>query len=178
MDSKEHSTFIGIDVARDRLDVHVLPGGKAFSVARDKKGLATLIRRIRKYDAPLVCLEATGGYEREAVLALAAAGIPVVVMNPRQIRDFARATGCLAKTDRLDAEVIAAFAEAVRHPFALYQVRRNASFPGSHAGADRSSPCWRRRKDSSNGKAIRPSKHASVPISPCWKENGMNWRAR
>lgn len=116
MDSKEHSTFIGIDVARDRLDVHVLPGGKAFSVARDKKGLATLIRRIRKYDAPLVCLEATGGYEREAVLALAAAGIPVVVMNPRQIRDFARATGCLAKTDRLDAEVIAAFAEAVRPP--------------------------------------------------------------
>ncbi|MDP6841657.1 MAG: transposase [Rhodospirillales bacterium] len=114
MDKQEHTTFIGIDVARDRLDVHVLPGGKSFSVARDEKGLAVLIRRIRKHGAPLVCLEATGGYEIEVVSAVAAAGLPFAVMNPRQVRDFAKATGRLAKTDRLDAEIIAAFAKAVR----------------------------------------------------------------
>ncbi len=114
MDMQEHSTVIGIDVARDRLDVHVLPDGKAFFVTRDKKGLTTLIRHIRTYNEPLVCLEATGGYEMDVVSALAEVGIPVVVMNPRRIRDFAKATGRLAKTDRIDAEVIAAFAKAVR----------------------------------------------------------------
>jgi len=114
MDMQEHSTVIGIDVARDRLDVHVLPDGKAFFVTRDKKGLTTLIKHIRTYNEPLVCLEATGGYEMDVVSALAEVGIPVVVMNPRQIRDFAKATGRLAKTDRIDAEVIAAFAKAVR----------------------------------------------------------------
>lgn len=114
MDKQEHTTFIGIDVAKDRLDVHVLPGGKSFFVTRDGKGLGALIRRIRKHDTPLVCLEATGGYEMEVVSALADADLPTVVMNPRQVRDFAKATGRLAKTDRLDAEIIAAFAKAVR----------------------------------------------------------------
>lgn len=114
MDKQEHTTFIGIDVARDRLDVHVLPGGKRFFVTRDAKGLAVLIRRIRKHETPLVCLEATGGYEMDVVSALADGGLHTVVMNPRQVRDFAKATGRLAKTDRLDAEMIAAFAEAVR----------------------------------------------------------------
>lgn len=114
MDKQEHTTFIGIDVAKDRLDVHVLPGGKSFFVTRDGNGLATLIRRLRQHAAPLVCLEATGGYEMEVVSALADAGLPTVVMNPRQVRDFAKATGRLAKTDRLDAEIIAAFAKAVR----------------------------------------------------------------
>jgi len=114
MDKQEHTTFIGIDVARDRLDIHIVPDGKSFFVARDAKGLAVLVRRIRKHDTPLVCLEATGGYEMEVVSALAAAGLHTVVINPRQVRDFARATGRLAKTDRLDAEIIAAFAKAVR----------------------------------------------------------------
>lgn len=113
MDKQEHSTVIGIDVARDRLDVHVLPGGKAFSVTRDGSGLTALIKHIRTHDAPLVCLEATGGYEMEVVAALAGVSIPVVVINPRQVRHFAKATGRLAKTDRLDAEIIAAFARAV-----------------------------------------------------------------
>ncbi len=111
-----HSTFIGIDVARDRLDVHLLPAGEAFFVARDEEGLSILIERIRRLDAPFVCLEATGGYEMDVVDALAEAAIPVVVINPRQVRDFARATARLAKTDSLDAEVIAAFAKAVRPP--------------------------------------------------------------
>ena len=114
MDKQEHSAFIGIDVARDHLDVHVLPGKEAFIVTRDEKGLSILIARIREYDAPLVCLEATGGYEMDVVAALGAVGIAVVVMNPRRVRDYAKATGQLAKTDRLDAEVIADFAETIR----------------------------------------------------------------
>jgi len=122
MNRQEPNTFIGIDVARDRLDVHVLPGGKAFSVTRDRQGLSTLIAYIREHDDPLVCLEATGGYEIEVVQASAAEAVRVVVMNPRQVRDFARSTGRLAKTDRLDAESIAAFAEAVR-PQVRPQVR-------------------------------------------------------
>ncbi len=127
MDKQEHTTFIGIDVAKDRLDVHVLPDGKNFFVTRDAKGLAVLIRRIGKHETPLVCLEATGGYEREVVSALADAGLHTVVMNPRQVRDFAKATGRLAKTDRLDAEIIATFAKAVRpaiRPLPSAQERR------------------------------------------------------
>jgi len=102
--------FVGIDVAKDRLDVHLRPGGEAFTVARNGEGLEALA-------APkpaLIALEAMGGFETVVAAALAAAGLPLAVVNPRQIRDFARATGRLAKTDPLDAAVIAHFAEAVR----------------------------------------------------------------
>ena len=106
--------FVGIDVAKDRLDVHVRPSGEAFSVARDGKGLDELVARLRKLDVALIVLEATGGFETTVAGALCAAGLPLAVVNPRQIRDFARATGRLAKTDALDAAAIAHFAEAVR----------------------------------------------------------------
>ena len=106
--------FVGIDVAKDRLDVHVLPSGEAFAVARDGKGLDELADRLGRLDVSLAVLEATGGYETTVAAALCAAGLPLAVVNPRQIRDFARATGRLAKTDALDAEAIARFAEAVR----------------------------------------------------------------
>ena len=106
--------FVGIDVARDRLDVHMRPSGEAFSVARDGKGLDELVARLRKLDVTLIVLEATGGFETTVAGALCAAGLPLAVVNPRQIRDFARATGRLAKTDALDAAAIAHFAEAVR----------------------------------------------------------------
>lgn len=106
--------FIGVDVSKDRLDVHVLPAGTAFAVARTPAGLSALIEEIRPYAPYLVALEATGGLESVVVATLAGAGIPVVAINPRQIRDFARATGKLAKTDALDAAAIARFAEAVR----------------------------------------------------------------
>jgi len=106
--------FVGIDVSKDRLDVHVLPGAQAFAVARHGEGLSELVDRLRTLPAELVVLEATGGYETVVAAALAAAQLPLVVVNPRQIRDFARATGRLAKTDRLDAQIIARFAEAVR----------------------------------------------------------------
>lgn len=106
--------FVGIDVAKDRLDVHVQPSGEAFSVSRDDAGLADLVRRLQPLGATLIALEATGGYEVVVAATLAAAALPVAVINPRQIRDFARATGRLAKTDALDAQAIAGFAAAVR----------------------------------------------------------------
>jgi transposase len=111
---KMDTCFIGIDVAKDRLDVHVRPTGEAFAVARDGEGLAALVERLRSLKPKLIVLEATGGFETTVAAALAAANLPLVVVNPRQIRNFARALGRLAKTDALDAEVIARFAEMVR----------------------------------------------------------------
>jgi transposase len=109
----EHS-FIGIDVAKDQLDVHLRPTGEAFRVPHDDAGIAALLTRLRTRSPTLIALEATGGYEVPLAAALATAALPVAVVNPRQIRDFARATGQLAKTDRVDARVIALFAEAIR----------------------------------------------------------------
>jgi transposase len=106
--------FVGIDVSKDRLDVHVRPAGDAFAVARDGEGLAQVLERLRGLRVELVVVEATGGYETVVAAALASAGLPLAVVNPRQIRDFARATGKLAKTDALDAAAIAHFAEAIR----------------------------------------------------------------
>jgi transposase len=108
------STYIGIDVSKDRLDVHVLPSGKSFGLARDDEGVAALASRLAKMKPALVVLEATGGYEHIVAAALVAARVPVAVVNPRQVRDFAKATGQLAKTDRLDALAIARFAQAIR----------------------------------------------------------------
>jgi transposase len=112
--SSSASVFVGIDVARDRLDVHVRPSGEAFALGQDASGLAALTERLTRLAPRLIVLEATGGFEATVAAALGAAGLPLAVVNPRQIRDFARATGRLAKTDRLDARSIACFAEAVR----------------------------------------------------------------
>ena len=106
--------YVGIDVAKDRLDVHLRPSGEAFAVARDGKGLEELSVRLGGLEVALVVLEATGGFEVTVAAALCATGLPLAVVNPRQVRDFARATGRLAKTDALDAAAIAHFAEAVR----------------------------------------------------------------
>ena len=106
--------FVGIDVAKDRLDVHVRPSAEAFAVARDGDGIADLVDRLGSLSPGLVVLEATGGFEAVVAAALAAAQLPLAVVNPRQIRDFARAAGQLAKTDALDARVIALFAERMR----------------------------------------------------------------
>jgi transposase len=108
------SGFVGIDVAKAELVMAIRPSGERWTTSNDDTGIQQLLTRLRE-DAPvLVVLEATGGYERAAVAALATAGLPLVVANPRQVRDFARATGHLAKTDRLDAETLALFAERVR----------------------------------------------------------------
>jgi transposase len=107
--------FVGIDVAKDRLDIHVRPSGESFTVARDGEGLVALVDRLKQITPVLVVLEATGGFEITVAAAVGSAGLPLAVVNPRQIRDFARATGKLAKTDALDAAAIAHFAQAV-HP--------------------------------------------------------------
>lgn len=106
--------YVGIDVSKARLDVALLPTGESFAVANDEDGFDELLGRLEDPRPALVVLEASGGFERPAAAALAAWGIAVCVLNPRQTRDFARATGKLAKTDALDAKALARFAEAVR----------------------------------------------------------------
>lgn len=106
--------FVGIDVAKRQLDVCIRPAGLTFTVTRDAAGLEELVARLREVQAELIVLEATGGFEQVVTATLAGALLPVVVVNPRQVRDFARASGKLAKTDTLDAAVIALFAERMR----------------------------------------------------------------
>lgn len=106
--------FVGIDVSKDRLDVHVRPTGESFAVTRDGEGLSQLAERLRPVPPTLVVVEATGGFETIVAAALAGAGLPLAVVNPAQIRHYAKAIGRHAKTDRIDAEVIARFAEATR----------------------------------------------------------------
>ncbi len=105
---------VGIDVSKARLDVALLPKGESFVVPNGEEGFDELLGRLGDPRPSLAVLEASGGFERPVAAALAASGIAVAVVNPRQARDFARATGKLAKTDRLDAKVLARFAEAVR----------------------------------------------------------------
>lgn len=107
-------TFVGIDVAKQQLDVALRPSGERFKVPHDEQGLTVLVSRLRAQQPTLIVLEATGGFEVDVAGALAAGGLPTAVINPRQARDFARSTGLLAKTDQLDAQALAHFAEAVR----------------------------------------------------------------
>lgn len=106
--------YIGIDVSKSRLDVAQSPAGESWSVGNDSEGIRSLAQRLSELAPALVVLEATGGYEVAPAGGLMAACLPVVIINPRQVRDFARATGRLAKTDKLDAQVLADFAEAVK----------------------------------------------------------------
>ena len=106
--------YVGIDVSKDGLDIAARPGGETWRVANDEEGIEALLEHLRGMRPALVVLEASGGYERPLVAALAASKLLVAVVNPRQARDFAKATGKLAKTDELDARALAHFAEAVR----------------------------------------------------------------
>lgn len=106
--------IVGIDVSKDRLDVAVLPSGEAFAVERKSAGLEALVERLQGFAPHLIALEATGGFETIVAAALAGAGLPVAVVNPAQIRAFAKALGQRAKTDPIDALVIARFAETAR----------------------------------------------------------------
>ncbi len=111
---EEH--FVGIDVSKDRLDVHVLPSGEAFAVARNGEGLAALNERLSGLAPAAIAVEATGGFESVVTAALAGAGLPVIVVNPAQVRAFAQALGQRAKSDPIDAAVIARFLAATRPP--------------------------------------------------------------
>ena len=107
--------YVGIDVSKENLDVEILPGGEAQSFASEKGGVEALVSWLVSVKPALVVLEATGGYHVHVASALGAAGLPVAIVNPRHVRDFARSLGLLAKTDKLDAHVIARFAHDI-HP--------------------------------------------------------------
>lgn len=122
--------FVGIDVAKAELVVAVRPSGEQWTVANEEQGIRALVSRLTTLRSELIVLEATGGYELLCVAALAADALPVVVVNPRQARDFAKSTGQLAKTDRIDAGLLALFAERVRpplRPIATEELRELAS---------------------------------------------------
>ena len=122
MDSE--SPYVGIDVSKDQLDIAVRPDGDTWSMPNDASGITEVVQRLAQLHPKLVVLEATGGLQMPLAAALATAGLPLAMVNPRQVRDFARATGRLAKTDRLDAQALAHFAEAVRPtPYPLPDVQ-------------------------------------------------------
>lgn len=106
--------FVGIDVSKDKLDVAVLPSGECWTLDYQQKNLNELVLRLQELSPLAVVLEATGGYENLAMAVLGAAGLPLIRINPRQVRDFARSTGQLAKTDRIDALVLARFAQVLK----------------------------------------------------------------
>jgi len=106
--------FIGMDVSKDTLEVAVQPKGERMTFANQEDGISLMVDFIQSFCPRLIVLEATGGLEKAVVCALAVRELPVVVVNPRQVRDFARSKGILAKTDKIDAGVIAQFAEAIR----------------------------------------------------------------
>jgi len=107
-------SFVGVDVAKGEFVVACRPDGVSWTATNDSEGIAATVARLRSLRPHLIVLEATGGYERVVVAALAAAGLPIVVAHPRQGRDFAKATGQLAKTDDVDADLLALFADRVR----------------------------------------------------------------
>ena len=158
--------FVGIDVGKRRLDVHLHPLGEHFALDHDEDNVAALAARLGALAPALVVLEATGGMEVRLAAALATAGLPVAVVNPRQVRSFARAMGRLAKTDRLDAEVIARFAEAVRpavHPLPDEATR--------HLGA----LVARRRQLLEMLTAERNRRHAAEPIMHARIDAHLRW---
>jgi transposase len=106
--------FVGIDISKDSLDLCIEPDGEVLHLAYDDKGIAQVVKRLAQGSPTLIVMEATGGLEMRLASELAAKGLPVAVINPRQARDFAKATGQLAKTDLVDAAVLAAFARAIR----------------------------------------------------------------
>ena len=171
----EHElTFVGIDVAKARVDVAVRPSGDIWSADYDEIGVAGLVDRLQALGPTAVVLEATGGLEVPLASALAAAALPVVVVNPRQVRDFAKATGRLAKTDALDAQVLAHFAEAVRPP--VRQLRDD--------DAQELNAMTTRRNQvmtmlvAERNRLSRPSLRcvpASRPTSPGWSRSSRTW---
>ncbi len=112
--NQESLLFVGIDVSKDRLDVAVRPTGEAWQVSHDALGISRLVERLGELAPQLVVLEATGGIEMALAGELASSRLAIAVVNPRQVRDFARAAGKLAKTDALDAHALAHFAQAMR----------------------------------------------------------------
>jgi transposase len=159
--------FVGIDVSKDRLDVHVRPSADSFAVGRDGKGLEELIDRLRAASPDLVAVEATGGFETIVAAALAGAGLPLAVINPAQIRHFAQAVGKRAKTDPIDASVIAHFAEAVKpqpRPVADAEARLLSELVGRRRQIIEMAVAERQREKRAGNKQVRNSllRHIAV----------------
>ena len=114
--TEKTEVFVGIDVSKARLDVAVLPSEKTWSTINDDDGISSLVVKLQELAPNLVLLEATGGLERGVLAKLVGAGLPAMAINPRNVRDFAKSLGKLAKTDRIDALVLARFAQAIRPP--------------------------------------------------------------
>ena len=162
---EQHGIYVGIDVAKARVDVAIRPGGDKREVSNNQAGIAALVAQMQQLNPAALVLGATGGLELPLVAALAAASLPVVVVNPRQVRDFAKATGRLAKTDSLDAAVMAHFAEAVRPP--LRPLRDAETQVLSSLVARRQQVMTmlvaERNRLSSGTMAVRPSIEAHIP---------------
>ena len=123
----ETKVFVGVDVSKDSLDVAIGTEKDIITFVNDHQGVDALVKKLNRIDAELTVFESTGGYELLAASSLSEAGLPVVIVNPRQVRNFAKATGILAKTDALDARVIAHFAQAVKPEFARSKMLRHQS---------------------------------------------------
>ena len=157
---EQEETYVGIDVAKAQVDVAIRPADDRWRVSHDEAGIRQLVSRLKTLEPVMVLLEASGGLELPLVAALAAEAVPVVVVNPRQVRDFAKATGKLAKTDSLDAAVLAHFAEVVRPPVrplrdaetqalnSLHAARRH-QVRHDHAGLGEEPPEFRHRRRAS-----------------------------
>ena len=143
MTEDEREVFVGIDVGKDRLDVHIRPHGQHVAVGNDQAGLAQLLARLEALAPRLIVLEASGGYEQPAAVALLERGLAVAVVNPRQTRKFAQALGQLAKTDRIDAAVLAHFAEAVRPAARVVVDPLGEDVRGAEPPADAPPAGWR-----------------------------------
>ena len=193
----ETSTYVGIDVSKHWLDVGIRPARRAERLANDEAGIEAVVAQLGAVAPERIVLEASGGLELPLVAALAAAALPVVVVNPRQVRDFARATGRLAQTDALDAQVLAHFAEAVRPelrplPDAETQALRDLVARRRQLVAMLVAERQRRRAARA---AVRPAIEAhiawlqqalaqlddqlqtSVQLSPHWRAHDQLWRS-
>ena len=164
--------FVGMDVSQDTVDVVVHPG-TTFQITNDEPGIAEAVQQLHAVQPTLIVLEATGGLEVPLAGALAAAGLPVVVMNPRQVLDFARATGQLAKTDRLDAQVLAHFAEAIRPPIRPVPDAQSQALAALVARRRQLIEMLTAEKNRLR-LAARPIQNGCRRISPGWRKN---WRA-
>lgn len=189
-------TFIGVDVSKETLDI-ASTGGWSSSYRNDESGVAELCQALLDAEAELVVMEASGAYEHHAAVAMAAAGIPLAVVNPRQTRDFARSVGRLAKTDRLDARILAEFGERVRpavrplkdealHEMGLLLSRRRQLVDMVVAEQHRSSRARGKLKRQID-KTIRflqkqitdidTDLHAQIERSPVWREKEQLYRS-
>ena len=156
--------FVGIDVSKDFLDVSLRPSSESWRTNNDEVGIAGLVERLRRAQPTLVVLEATGGYEAPLSAALALGGVSVAVVNPRQVRDFAKAVGRLAKTDAIDAAILAHFADAVRpepRPLADEQAAVLEALVARRRQLVEMLTAERNRLSRSNA-AVRPNIQASV----------------